>query len=60
MYFHALVAGAGEQPPGAGFEIVITSVANAIKCRARGATLQELAHSYAVGISTIRRVTRTA
>jgi DNA invertase Pin-like site-specific DNA recombinase len=28
--------------------------------RARGATLQELAHSYNVGISTIRRVTRAA
>jgi hypothetical protein len=29
MYFHALIAGAGEQPPGAGFEIVIASVGNA-------------------------------
>src|SRR5207244_4081133 len=28
--------------------------------RARGATLQELAHSYNVGISTIRRATRAA
>jgi len=28
--------------------------------RARGATLQELARSYDVGISTIRRVTRAA
>jgi hypothetical protein len=27
---------------------------------ARGATLQELAHSYDVGISTIRRATRAA
>jgi DNA invertase Pin-like site-specific DNA recombinase len=28
--------------------------------RARGATLKELAHSYNVGISTIRRATRAA
>jgi hypothetical protein len=28
--------------------------------RAKGATLQELARSYNVGISTIRRATRTA
>src|SRR6516164_6215749 len=32
----------------------------ATRRRAQGATLQELAHSYNVGISTIRRVTRTA
>jgi len=32
----------------------------ATRRRARGATLQELAHSYDVGISTIRRATRTA
>jgi DNA invertase Pin-like site-specific DNA recombinase len=32
----------------------------AIQRRARGATLQELAHSYNVGISTIRRATRAA
>jgi DNA invertase Pin-like site-specific DNA recombinase len=30
----------------------------ATRRRARGATLQELAHSYNVGISTIRRATR--
>jgi hypothetical protein len=30
----------------------------ATRRRAQGATLQELAHSYNVGISTIRRVTR--
>src|ERR1700738_4524050 len=32
----------------------------AARRRARGATLQELAHSYNVGISTIRRATRAA
>jgi DNA invertase Pin-like site-specific DNA recombinase len=32
----------------------------AARRRAQGATLQELAHSYDVGISTIRRVTRAA
>src|SRR4051812_17208573 len=32
----------------------------AAKRRARGATLQELAHSYNVGVSTIRRATRVA
>jgi DNA invertase Pin-like site-specific DNA recombinase len=32
----------------------------ATRRRAQGATLQELAHSYNVGISTIRRATRTA
>jgi DNA invertase Pin-like site-specific DNA recombinase len=32
----------------------------ATRRRAQGATLQELAHSYNVGISTIRRVTRAA
>ena len=32
----------------------------ATRRRARGATLQEFAHSYDVGISTIRRATRTA
>ena len=32
----------------------------ATKRRAQGATLQELAHSYNVGISTIRRATRAA
>jgi DNA invertase Pin-like site-specific DNA recombinase len=32
----------------------------ATRRRAEGATLQELAHSYNVGISTIRRVTRAA
>jgi hypothetical protein len=30
------------------------------KRRAQGATLQELAHNYNVGISTIRRATRDA
>jgi len=30
----------------------------AVKRRVQGATLQELAHSYNLGISTIRRVTR--
>jgi DNA invertase Pin-like site-specific DNA recombinase len=32
----------------------------ATRRRAQGATLQELAHSYNVGISTIRRATRAA
>jgi hypothetical protein len=32
----------------------------AARRRPHGATLQELAHSYNVGISTIRRVTRAA
>jgi DNA invertase Pin-like site-specific DNA recombinase len=37
-----------------------TQQKEATKRRARGATLDELARSYNVGISTIRRVTRAA
>jgi len=38
--------------------LTLTQQKEATRRRAQGATLQELAHSYDVGISTIRRATR--
>jgi DNA invertase Pin-like site-specific DNA recombinase len=38
--------------------LTLTQRKEATRRRAQGATLQELAHSYDVGISTIRRATR--